>query len=140
MKALNALNEELFQLQMSEKDKVSEWGVHLLRHLQILPTSFPACYPPDHIAKLKHDYFYGGLHKWLKTIVAYLKATTNERTYLDYLWAVREVKKEEATEISQSSTATSASKLKATSIFPLWKLMGSPPAIPPFAHVAHMEK
>ena len=33
VKALDALNQELFQLQMSEKDTVSDWWVCLLRHL-----------------------------------------------------------------------------------------------------------
>ena len=63
IKAHDALNQELFQLQMGEKETVSEWGVHLLRHLQILAPSFPECFPPDHIAELKHDHFYGGLPK-----------------------------------------------------------------------------
>ena len=36
VKALDALNQELFQLWMGKKETVSEWGVKLLRHLQIL--------------------------------------------------------------------------------------------------------
>ena len=58
--------------------------------------SFPEHFLPDHIAKLKHHNFYGGLPKWLKAMVAYLKASTNEKTYSDYLWAVSEAEKEEA--------------------------------------------
>ena len=56
-------------------------GVHLLRHLQVLTASFLEYFPPDWIAELKCDCFYGGLPKWLKAIIAYLKASTNERTY-----------------------------------------------------------
>ena len=75
--------------------------MHLLRHLQVLGASFPECFPLDHIAKLKCDCFYGGLPKWLKAMVAYLKASTNEKMYSDYLQAVREAEKEEAMEPSQ---------------------------------------
>ena len=85
VKALDALNQELFQLCMGEKETVSDWGVCLSRHLQILTASFPKCFPPDHIAKLRCDHFYGRLPKWLKAMVAYLKASANEKTYSDYL-------------------------------------------------------
>ena len=63
VKALDVLNQELFQLQMADKETVSDWGVHLSRHLQILAASFPDCFPPDHVAELKRDCFYGGLPK-----------------------------------------------------------------------------
>ena len=36
MKGLDTLNQELFQLQMVDKETVSDWGVCLSRHLQIL--------------------------------------------------------------------------------------------------------
>ena len=85
VKALDTLNQELFQLCIGEKETVSDWGVHLLRHLQILRVSFLECFPPDHIAKFKCDCFYGGLPKWLKAMVAYLKASAHEKTYSDYL-------------------------------------------------------
>ena len=29
---------------------VSDWGIHLLRHLQVLAASFPDCFPPNHVA------------------------------------------------------------------------------------------
>ena len=51
LKALDALNQELFQLCMGEKETVSDWGVCLLRHLQILVVSFPEHFPPDCIAE-----------------------------------------------------------------------------------------
>ena len=38
VKALDALNQELFQLSMADKETVSDWGIHLLRHLQVLAT------------------------------------------------------------------------------------------------------
>ena len=63
IKALDALNQELFQLQMWEKEAISDWGFCLLRHLQVLAASFPEHFPPDCIAKLKHDHFYDGLPK-----------------------------------------------------------------------------
>ena len=46
---------------MADKETVSDWGVHLSRHLQILAVSFPDHFPPDHVAELKRDHFYGGL-------------------------------------------------------------------------------
>ena len=45
MKALDALNQELFQIQMADKETVSDWDVHLSRHLQVLAASFPDCFP-----------------------------------------------------------------------------------------------
>ena len=41
VKALDALNQELFQFRMADKETISDWGVHLLRHLQVLAASFP---------------------------------------------------------------------------------------------------
>ena len=73
VKALDALNQELFQMRMADKETVSDWGVCLSRHLQRLAVSFPDCFPLDCIAELKRDHFYGGLPKQLKTMVAYLK-------------------------------------------------------------------
>ena len=63
MKVLDALNQELFQLWMADKETVSDWGVCLSRHLKILAASFSDCFPPDHVAELKRDHFYGGLPK-----------------------------------------------------------------------------
>ena len=87
VKALDALNQDLFQLRMGKKETVSDWVVCLSRHLQALAASFLDRFPPDQVAKLKHDHFYGRLPKWLKAMVAYLKATPNEKTYSDYLHA-----------------------------------------------------
>ena len=94
VKALGALNQKLFQMCMGEKETMSDWGVHQLRHLQILAASFPECFLPDWVAKLKYDHFYSGLPKWLKAMVAYLKASANEKMYSNYLRAAREAKKE----------------------------------------------
>ena len=60
VKALDVLNEELFQMRMANKETVSDWGVHLSRHLQILAASFLDCFPPECVAELKRDCFYGG--------------------------------------------------------------------------------
>ena len=65
VKALDASNQELFQLQMADKETVTDWGVHLLRHLQVLAASFPDHFPPNCVAELKRDCFYGGLPKRL---------------------------------------------------------------------------
>ena len=53
VKALDALNQELFQLWMADKETVSHWGICLSRHLQVLAASFPDQFPPNHVAKLK---------------------------------------------------------------------------------------
>ena len=85
--ALDALNQELNQLRMVDKETVLDWGVCLSRHLQVLAASFPDCFPPDQVAELKRDGFYGRLPKCLKVMVAYLKAGLQVRTYSDYLRA-----------------------------------------------------
>ena len=61
VKALDALNQELFQLQMVDKETVLDWGVCLSRHLQVLAASFPNHFPPDEVAELKRDHFYSRL-------------------------------------------------------------------------------
>ena len=81
VKALDTLNQELFQLQMGEEETVSVWGLSLLRHPQIVVALFLECFPPDHIAELNWDCFYRGLPKWFKVIAAYLKAKSNEKTF-----------------------------------------------------------
>ena len=51
MKALDALNQELFQLWMADKETILDWGVCLSRHLQVLAASFPDHLPPNCVAK-----------------------------------------------------------------------------------------
>ena len=80
VKALDALNQELFQLQMADKETVSDWGICLSRHFQVLAASFPEHFPLDCMAKLKCDCFYSRLPKCLKAMVAYLKACPQEKT------------------------------------------------------------
>ena len=122
------------------KKRQCQIGVCLSRHLQVLMVSFPECFPLDHIANLKHDCFYIGLPIWLKAMVASLKASTNEKTYSDYLQAVREAEKEEAMELSCSQMADNATKPKVMSFFPLWKLKGTQPVKTPAVWVAHLDK
>ena len=52
MKVLDALNQELFQLWTVDKETVLDWGIHLLRQLQVLVASFPDHFPPDQVAEL----------------------------------------------------------------------------------------
>ena len=89
MKALDALNQQLFQLWMADKETVLDWGVYLSRHLQVLATSFLIISPPDCVAEMKRDCFYGGLPKQLKAMVSYLKAGLQVRMYSDYLRAAQ---------------------------------------------------
>ena len=72
-------------------------------------------------------------------MVAYLKATANEKTYSDYLQAAWEAEKEEMIELSWSSAMASTSNPRATSFFPLQKLKGSQLAITPSVWMAHLE-
>ena len=140
VKVLDALNQELFQLRMGEKETMLDWEVCLSRHIQVLPVSFLDRFLPDQVAKLKQDQFYGGLPKWLKAMVAYLKATPSEKTYSDYLHAAREAEKEETMEPSRSHTADSLAKPKATSFLPLWNLKGNQPTKTPLVQLAHLEE
>ena len=102
VKALDTLNQELFQMRMADKETVLDWGVCLSRHLQILAASFPDHFPPEHVAELKRDHFYGGLPKRLEAMVAYLKVGPQVRRYLDYLRTTREAEKEDSIELSQT--------------------------------------
>ena len=61
IKALDALNEKLFQLWMGKKDTVLDLGVCLSRHLQVLAALFSDRFLPDRVAELKQDCFYTGL-------------------------------------------------------------------------------
>ena len=81
------------------------------------------------MAELKHNHFYGGLPKHLKAMVAYLKTSSQEKMYSDYLWAVREAKKEDSMEPSWSHTINNTAKPKSTSFFPLQKLKGTQSAL-----------
>ena len=47
VKALDTLNQELFQLRMTDKETVLDLGVHFSRHLQVLAASFPDHFLPD---------------------------------------------------------------------------------------------
>ena len=61
-------------------------------------------------------------------MVAYLKASPQEKTYSNYLQAAREAEKEDSMEMSQNpqnpATDTTA-KTRATSFFPMQKLKGT---------------
>ena len=144
VKALDASNQELFQLWMADKVTVSDWGVCLSRYLQVLAALFPESFLLECMAELKHDRSYGGLPKCLKAMVAYLKASPQEKTYSDYLQATMEAEKEDFMELSQSpqSQATNnTAKTRMTSFFPLWKLKGSQPTLKtPAVHLAHLEE
>ena len=107
VKVLDMLNQELFQLQMADKETVLDWGVCLSRHLQVLVASFPDHFPPDCVVELNRDSFYGGLPKQLKAMVAYLKVGPQVRTYY-YLWAAREAEKEDSIELPQNSRIQTA--------------------------------
>ena len=100
VKVLDALNQNLYQLRMADKETISDWGIHLSRHLQVLAASFPDCFPPDCVAELKRYSFYGRLPKQLKAMVASLKVGPQVRTYSDYLRATREAEKEDSIELS----------------------------------------
>ena len=141
IKALDALNQELFQQQMGEKETMSDWGVHLSRHLQVLVASFPECFPSDCMAELKHDHFYGRLPKHPKAIMAYLKASPQEKTYSEYLQTAREAEKEESMEPSQSHTIDNTAKPKLTSFFHLQKLKWTQPIVEmATVHLAQVEE
>ena len=115
---------------MADKETVSDWGICLSRHLQILAASFPDGFPPDRVVELKRDHFYGKLPKQLKVMVAYLKVEPQVRTYSDYLRATREAEKEDSIELPRSSriqAADSPSKPRTTSFFPLRKLKSNQP-------------
>ena len=73
-------------------------------------------------------------------MVAYLKASADEKTYSDYLCAAQEAEKEEAMEPSSSWTADSTGKPKVMSFFPLQKLKGNQPAMTPAVWVTHLEE
>ena len=60
-------------------------------------------------------------------MVAYLKASPQEKTYSNYLQAAREAEKEDSMELSQSQTADNTAKPKAASFFPMQKLKGIQP-------------
>ena len=107
VKALDALNQELFQMRMADKETVSDWGVHFSQHLEILVASFPNRFPPERVAKLKRDRFYGRLPKRLKAMVAYLKVGPQVRTYSDYHRVTREAEKEDSIELSRSPRGAS---------------------------------
>ena len=121
VKVLDALNQELLQLQMADKETILDWGISLSRHLQVLAASFPDCFPLDHVAELKADCFYGGLPKQLKAMVAYLKVGPQVRTYSDYLRAAHKAEKEYSIELPQGSRAQTTDnppKPRTTSFFP----------------------
>ena len=144
IKALDTLNQELFQPWMVDKETVSNSGVHLSRHLQVLAASFPDHFPPDQVAELRRDHFYGGLPKCLKAMVAYLKAAPQVRVYSKYLRAAREVEKEDSLKLSPSprtQVTNNAPRPWPTSFFPLWKLKGNQPSPKaPAMQLVHLEE
>ena len=102
--------------------------------------SFLECFPLEHIAELKSNHLYSGLPKQFKAMVAYLKASSNERMYSNYLWAAQEAKKGGSDGTILQSPTASTSKPLAMSFFPLWKLKCNQPATTPCEWVVHLEE
>ena len=106
--------------------------------------SFPDQFPPERVAELKRDHFYGRLPKRLKVMGAYLKAGPQVRTYSDCLRAAREAEKKDTIELSQSPRAPATDgppKPRATSFFPLRKLKGNQPFMKkPAVHLTQLEE
>ena len=142
VKPLDALNQELFQLWMADKETVLDWGVHLLRHLQVLAASFPDCSPSDQVAELKGDCFYGRLPKQLKVMVPYLMVGLQVKTYSDYLRATQEAEKEDSIDLPQgprTQITDNPPKPRTTNFFSLRKLKGNQPLLKKSAvHLAHL--
>ena len=140
MKALDILNQELFQLWMVDKETVLDCGVHLSRHLQILAASFPDCFPLDQVAELKRDHFHSGLPKCLKAMVAYLKVTASQ----DLLQLLKKWRRKILWELScspRTQVTDNAPKPWPTSFFPLQKLKGNQPAPKaPALQLVHLEE
>ena len=118
-----------------KRDSIS-LGMGLSRHLQVLVASFPECFPPDWIADLKCDCFYGGLPKWLKAMVAYLKASTNKKPYsISRQQGKLRRKRQWNHLIARLLTLQVSPKWWVSS--PLQKLKGTQPARTPAVWVAH---
>ena len=118
-----------------------DWGICLLKDIQVLAASFPDCFPPDHVAELKRDCFYGRLPKQLKAMVAYLKVGPQVRTYSDYLRATHEAKKEHSIELCwdpRAQTTNNPPKPRTTSFFPLRKLKGNQPLLKSLLYIWHI--
>ena len=73
-------------------------------------------------------------------MVAYLKASANEKRYSDYLQVARKADKEEVMESSCSPTTNKPSKPKATNLFHLQKLKGTQPTKILAIRVVHLEE
>ena len=124
VKALDALNQELFQMRMADKETVYQIGVSASPDIyRYWWHPFLTNFPLERVAELKRDHFYGGLPKRLKAMVAYLKVGPQVRTYSDYLRATREAEKEDTIELSQSPRASAnrwpLQAMRATSFFPV---------------------
>ena len=78
--------------------------------------------------------------KWLKAMVAYLKASATEKMYSDYLQVARGAEKEKVMEPCCSQTTNKMSKPKATSFFPLQKLKSTQPTKTPAIRAVHLEE
>ena len=62
VKVLDVLNQELFQMRMADKETV-RLGCLPLQTLTNTGSILPRPFPPDRVAELKRDHFYGGLPK-----------------------------------------------------------------------------
>ena len=142
MKVLDTLKPELFKLWMVDKETISDWGIHLLRHLQVLAASFPDLLCPDSVAELKRDCFYGRHPKQLNVMVVYLKAGLQVRPYSDYLRAACKAEKDDSIELPQgprAQTTDNPPKPRTTSFFPLRKFKGNQPLFKkPAVDLAHL--
>ena len=75
---------------------------------------------------------------------AYLKASPQEKTGSNYLWAAREAEKEDSMKLLQSpwnQDTDNTTKPRTTSFFPLWKLKGNQP-VPKMSamHLVYLEE
>ena len=130
VKVLDALNQELFQLRMADKETVLDWGICLSRNLQVLATSLPWSFSPKScLAELKRDCFYSRPSQVIKSNGSLPKGRSAGETVLrlpkGHLggWA-----KEHSIELPwgpRTQTTDGPPKPRTTSFFPLRKLKGN---------------
>ena len=144
VKALDALNQELFQLRMANKETVSDWGIHLSRHHPGFSCFFPRLFSPWLSGRVKERPLLWWTPQACKSIGGLPEGRSTGK---DLLWLPkgcpggRERRFYGAAQRPYSPDYQQCSKTVSYQFLPLWKLKGNQPTSKtPAVCLAHLEE
>ena len=90
----STLMKELYFLKQGSGENVDDFGVHLLKQVQILQSEYPGRIQQQHIEEMKWDHFYEGLSPKYQDMLVHKVHGKHPTNYSDLLFAAEKLEKQ----------------------------------------------